>query len=415
MNEVLSEVYRLVKVTRRLSCSVATRLTSILPLVRKLDQVQKDLTALRKRILQEVKEVKTSRKPPNQRLELFKDVAHALEPAMLKKRDLISRLKEQGVKSPVFIGGILCQWKKDGLFNTGFVKGWYSLSPKGRNLAGLPPKPLAVLDPTLIEKGRKEIESERLIASLKEELQKARTEVEQLKSGLVQKVSRPKEKKEKSLSQLDLVLLEMFNVRPRKLTKGDVKDLLDRSGKTSTPDSLVVLLTKVGSKDMIISSGARGNKEYWLTPKGEARAKQILLPDSKIDNGENVDEFTLPYRLTRAELTEQHLDLLDKAYGTFDVDRQRYYNVPVFVPGAKPAWRCVWQWWGLVDDNITPEQPLLGHLLRCGQFPAMLQLPSQVCSFMVDGEKVIFDPSKRADDRILSFVRQNNQLPKVVT
>jgi predicted nucleic acid-binding Zn-ribbon protein len=403
MKEALKRVCGLIKETGKINRSIVAKLTGILPLIRRFDSVQEELTKLRKTLQAKFKKLEEPEKQLDQKLDLFKRVAQVLEPAMIKKQDLVAKLNEQGVRVSSSFQLLLATWKREGLFDTRFGKGWYCLSAKGRNIAGLPPRSSRAQEPVEPPKSLKELGNE--IASLKEKLQEAESKAVKLEAELDAAASKPrgKKRKQKSLSQLDLIIIGLYDARPRKLKKADIKFLLDKEGKTAAPHSLIVLLTRTGSKGMIASSGGWGKKEYWLTPKGEARAEQIrgLQPGTKI-NGDL-------YALSPDKLADEYQDILDVAYGNNDIDRQKLYR-------AQDAnGELVWVWWGLIDQFIAPEQPLLGYLLKHKVFPEAIELPSESCFLRVNGEDLRFDPSEKADDRIVEFVRQNNRLPEQIS
>jgi hypothetical protein len=242
------------------------------------------------------------------------------------------------------------------------------------------------------------------------------------------------------LSQLDLAILGLYDARPGKLKRDDIKSLLEKKGKTPTKNSLMFLLTSFGSKEMIASSGERGNRDFSLTEKGEARGRQLSesqpqvetncevppSPEKVLEPQPCVEKTSEPqpcaekapepqpvveegpdwYALTQAQLTDQHYDVLNEVFGGEDVDRQRLYRA------QNKNGNFVFTWWGLCDQFPVPDQPLLGHILKHRAFPESLELPSESCCFKFDGRKVPFDPVKKVSGRIIEFTQRNGKLPR---
>ena len=401
MKEALAAVCKLIKETRRVSKFISNKLTDIAPLVRKLESGQKEITELRKVLQAQLKKIEAPEKPRDQKLDFFKVVARALEPAMLKKKDLVVKLQEQGVHLSGSFQFLLSQWRNEGLFNTSFGNGWYCLSAKGRSIAGLPAKSSRLQESVEPKKTHKELEAE--IVQLKAELSAAAPK----QHGQKEKLScAEKVKKQRALSQLDLVVRGLYDVRPRKLKHGDIKSVLEKQGKVLTTANVSVLLVQAKSKGLVVSSGGRRKMDYWLTQNGEEKAKQLI----QLQSVSEIDAIL--YTLEDLEkLTEEHQDVLNEVFGTLDVDRQRLYKAQ---DGAE---NVVWVWWGLAntDNRFTvPQQPLLGHLLKHKAFPEALELPVEPCYFKIDGQDMWFDPNEKADDKIIGFVKQNDKLPEQV-
>ena len=277
MNEDIERVCELLKKHRKTNKSILAKLTNILPIIRIIDSSQEESIKLSRALQARLKKLDRPEKEPDLRIALLKEVVLILEPATLKKRDLVAKLKEKGVRLPSSFALILSIWRKAGAFEESQKQGWYEASPKGRSMVGLPPKPYNPEESVTQEESPKELEVEKEIASLREKLQKVEAELASARSKIARReIKLAKAARQRQLSQRDLAILGLYEARPGKLKRNDVKLLLEKKGKTPTKNSLTFLLTNIGSNEMIASSGEWGNKDFSLTQKGEERAKKLF-------------------------------------------------------------------------------------------------------------------------------------------